>query len=338
MVSGVGRPLWSAASGNCREMRLGFSRLRPHAAPHRKCSPFRHFPPVLGRERGAALAVPLARGACRRFSADAFGETSPGAKEEERRELLRRLRLLPPDEQEDIWRDLQAPPGDGEEIPTPEAAQLMRYFAMVSVPYVGFGFADNLLMIIFGEQIEVKLGGVFHISTMVAAGFGNLFSDVIGLGLGGFIEQFSEKLGLQPHGMTPEQLTLKSSRIVGGLSALIGISVGCVLGMVPLVFEDQDKRRLHSLFNHMDMDNNGYLDENEMQAAFAKAHIYLTPSEISKLVKDADKDGDGRVDFTEFVEMFDKWKEDMQASLLTAKELEEMHKKKDETENSTKAE
>lgn len=322
-------------------MRFGLSRIHPPVVPHRKCLPARQFSHC--STRVIRLAVPFARGgACRPFSADAFGETSPGAKEaldakvHERQELLRKLRALSEDEQEDLWRDLQASPDDDAEIPRPEFGQLMRYFAMVSVPYIGFGFADNLLMIVFGEQIEVKLGGVFHISTMVAAGFGNLFSDVIGLGLGGFIEQFSEKLGLKPHGMTPEQLTLKSSRIVGGLSALIGISVGCVLGMVPLVFEDQDKRRLHSLFNHMDIDRNGKIDEAEMGAAFAKANIYLTPEEISALMKESDKDGDGCVDFAEFVEMFDKWKGDMQASLLTAKEQEERRKKKEEAEKRTK--
>lgn len=39
-----------------------------------------------------------------------------------------------------------------------------------------------------GESIDNSLGTMFHISTMAAAGLGNLISDVMGLGLSNSIE------------------------------------------------------------------------------------------------------------------------------------------------------
>lgn len=57
-----------------------------------------------------------------------------------------------------------------------------------AIPMVGFGFADNSIMIIAGEGIDTTIGAVFHLSTMAAAGLGNLFSDVLGLGLSNTIE------------------------------------------------------------------------------------------------------------------------------------------------------
>ena len=41
------------------------------------------------------------------------------------------------------------------------------------------------VMILAGEYLEIQLAGAFHLSTMAAAGFGNLLSDVVGLGVGG---------------------------------------------------------------------------------------------------------------------------------------------------------
>ena len=60
---------------------------------------------------------------------------------------------------------------------------------------VGFGFVDNCVMIASGEFLEVKLGAMFAVSTLAAAGLGNLVSDVVGLGAGGIIEAGASSLG-----------------------------------------------------------------------------------------------------------------------------------------------
>ena len=50
-------------------------------------------------------------------------------------------------------------------------------------------------MIASGEFLEVKLGAMFAVSTLAAAGLGNLVSDVVGLGAGGIIEAGASSLG-----------------------------------------------------------------------------------------------------------------------------------------------
>jgi len=46
----------------------------------------------------------------------------------------------------------------------------------------------------------------FHISTMAAAGLGNAFSDVVGIGAGSVVERWAERLGLPDHGLSHAQL------------------------------------------------------------------------------------------------------------------------------------
>ena len=62
--------------------------------------------------------------------------------------------------------------------------QLISTALAAGVPFVGFGFMDNAIMIIAGETIEVKLGLVLGITTMASAAIGNLLSDVAGVGMG----------------------------------------------------------------------------------------------------------------------------------------------------------
>ena len=40
------------------------------------------------------------------------------------------------------------------------------------IPFIGFGFLDNALMIIAGDYIDTTIGVTLGISTMAAAGFG----------------------------------------------------------------------------------------------------------------------------------------------------------------------
>merc|ERR1712150_31218 len=46
-----------------------------------------------------------------------------------------------------------------------------------------------------------------------------------------------------------------------------------------------------------------------------------TEHQLEELMKDADRDGDGSVDFDEFVVMFLKWKEDMKKRVMEADHL-----------------
>ena len=78
----------------------------------------------------------------------------------------------------------------------PTNHELMLVALESAIPFVGFGFVDNAVMIVAGDYIDVTFGVVLGISTIAAAGFGNLVSDVMGLGFGGVIETWAAKLGV----------------------------------------------------------------------------------------------------------------------------------------------
>jgi len=110
-----------------------------------------------------------------------------------------------------------------------------------SLPYVGFGFLDNFLMIIFGEYIEIYLGLAFGITTMAAAGLGNALSDMTGVGAAYYIERGFEKLGFHPPKLSLAQLQMRRTRYTTQAGRVIGIMVGCLIGMFPLLFFKKKK-------------------------------------------------------------------------------------------------
>lgn len=83
---------------------------------------------------------------------------------------------------------------------------------MNAVPFVGFGFLDNFIMIAAGDYIENVFGTFFCLSTMAAAGLGNTISDVVGIGSAHYIERGCEILGLRPPKLSTIQMEMKSSR------------------------------------------------------------------------------------------------------------------------------
>ncbi|KAK6053991.1 hypothetical protein COOONC_08504 [Cooperia oncophora] len=93
-------------------------------------------------------------------------------------------------------------------------AQTRALFLVNALPFIGFGFLDNMIMIIAGNYIDQELGALLCISTMAAAGFGNLISDVAGVGLAHYVESVFHKVGIRHPVLTSEQLG--SSRDVNG--------------------------------------------------------------------------------------------------------------------------
>ena len=71
----------------------------------------------------------------------------------------------------------------GEVAGTP--AMSLRQLGLIGVvsgiPMVGFGFVDNLLMILAGDAIDMSIGLTFGLSALAAAALGNAFSDVVGV-------------------------------------------------------------------------------------------------------------------------------------------------------------
>ncbi|XP_020490229.1 transmembrane protein 65 [Labrus bergylta] len=130
------------------------------------------------------------------------------------------------------------------EIAPPTAAQLRYVLLHNALPFVGFGFLDNCIMILAGTQIELSIGVILGISTMAAAALGNLVSDLAGLGLAGYVEALASRLGMQIPDLSPKQADMWQTRVSCHSGKAIGVGIGCILGMFPLLFfKDDDEKK-----------------------------------------------------------------------------------------------
>ncbi|XP_050521660.1 transmembrane protein 65 isoform X2 [Daktulosphaira vitifoliae] len=130
-----------------------------------------------------------------------------------------------------------------EAVPRPTRIQLFRVGLHNAIPFIMFGFLDNSVMLICGESIERTVGALVTISTMAAAAIGNTFSDILGIGSSYYVEQLVTKLGLKPPSLTPIQLDMSCSRHAANLGRTLGVTLGCILGMFPLLFKkDEDTK------------------------------------------------------------------------------------------------
>ncbi|XP_012263102.2 uncharacterized protein LOC105690120 isoform X2 [Athalia rosae] len=120
-------------------------------------------------------------------------------------------------------------------VPQPTRHDLFRVSLTNAIPFVGFGFLDNFFMIIAGDQIETSLGAVIALSTMAAAAFGNTISDILGIGSAFYVERLVQKIGFKAPKLTPIQLDLPKSRRAANLGRVLGVTIGCLLGMTPLL-------------------------------------------------------------------------------------------------------
>ncbi|XP_065485305.1 transmembrane protein 65 isoform X1 [Caloenas nicobarica] len=130
------------------------------------------------------------------------------------------------------------------EVAPPSPGQLRHVFFHNALPFVGFGFLDNAIMIAAGTQIELSIGVVLGISTMAAAALGNLVSDLAGLGLAGYVEALASRLGLSIPDLTPKQADMWQTRLSAHLGKAIGVTIGCILGMFPLLFIGDEEEKL----------------------------------------------------------------------------------------------
>ncbi|XP_028918261.1 transmembrane protein 65 [Ornithorhynchus anatinus] len=130
------------------------------------------------------------------------------------------------------------------EAPPPSPGMLRYVFIHNALPFVGFGFLDNAIMIVAGTQIELSIGVILGISTMAAAALGNLVSDLAGLGLAGYVEALAARLGLSIPDLTPKQVDMWQTRVSAHLGKGVGVAIGCLLGMFPLLFFGDDEEKL----------------------------------------------------------------------------------------------
>ena len=121
--------------------------------------------------------------------------------------------------------------------------QTLRWVAFTTgVPFIGFGFMDNAILIIAGDAIDTSLGVTLGISTLCAAAIGNIISDLAGIGFAASIEDFcATTLKLPVPILSTAQRQMRSVRMASQVGTAIGVTVGCVLGLIPLLFIDSNK-------------------------------------------------------------------------------------------------
>lgn len=177
----------------------------------------------------------------------------------------------------------------------PTCIQLRHKFIVSAVPMVGFGFMDNLVMLQVGEVLDSTIGVAFGMSTLTAAGFGQIFSDVSGVCFGGIIGSIVFKMGLPRSGLTATQQDLKSTKLASTAGAVFGVILGCLLGMSTLLFMDTSKAErlkrqatLDKVFSHVMMEG-----KNTMHADRSTLFFYDKESDglLSKFAVGVDSIG-----------------------------------------------
>jgi hypothetical protein len=138
----------------------------------------------------------------------------------------------------DAYRE--AHPEQNETSPPP-LRKLKGVFVGSAVPFIGFGIIDNAVMLVAGDQIDMTLGVSLGISTLAAAGLGNLLSDVGGVWAGGAIERASDRLGLPAPLLTRSEENHQRTKSTENLGSAFGVALGCLIGMLPLLLIDSSK-------------------------------------------------------------------------------------------------
>lgn len=145
-------------------------------------------------------------------------------------------------------------------------AQLRKVFLASAAPMLGFGFMDNFVMIQAGGAIDATLGVRLGLATMTAAALGQVVSDVSGVLFGGVVERMLTKIGIHAPNLTPAQRRLARCRNASTGGAVIGVTIGCLLGAFPLLLGDMDagekKRRMDEMKDTLDAMIHSTINDN----------------------------------------------------------------------------
>ena len=135
--------------------------------------------------------------------------------------------------------------------PAPPALKdwLIRFVSKFVGSFV-FGFIDNFIMVVAGGAIDAHIGGLIGgalgstVNTgMLAAGLGNTMSDAVGELASNSIESAMDKMGLDPQAVTDEEVAAGPlwMRFLDKQASVIGIILGCLVGLFPLFLEEEKK-------------------------------------------------------------------------------------------------
>lgn len=76
------------------------------------------------------------------------------------------------------------------------------------------------------------------------------------------------------------------------------------LGLMVRKMKDSDlDEELYEAFKVFDRDGNGFITSHELKNVMSGLGEYLTPEEVDDLVREADLDGDGQINYEEFIKL-----------------------------------
>lgn len=171
------------------------------------------------------------------------------------------------------------------------------------LPFVGFGFLDNATMILAGDFIDGTIGFYLHCSVLASAAMGNVVSGICGMQVHGLIDKAVQKLSINTPVLSEEQMKEKSVFFAGHIGGTIGILIGLVCGMVPLLFLDGDtnEKADYAMFCKWDTNGSGFIELPEFEKALHELGFQETKEEAKRIM---DKYGKGsRVDFEQFSQL-----------------------------------
>lgn len=121
---------------------------------------------------------------------------------------------------------------------------LVRFIKRASKMIV-FGFIDNFIMIVAGDAIDSNIAQTLGYSTMAAAGVGNMLSDIGGEVAGEKVEKTLDSMGFDIMPVSDEDMENEAvpgwMKFMDKNAGAFGVAIGCILGMVPLLFKENEE-------------------------------------------------------------------------------------------------
>ncbi|XP_009386769.2 calmodulin-like [Musa acuminata AAA Group] len=105
-------------------------------------------------------------------------------------------------------------------------------------------------------------------------------------------------------GLKPFQEELQGMISEGDVDGNGTIEFAEFLGLMAHKMKDIDsEEELKEAFKVFDKDQNGYISEAELRKVMMSLGEKLTDEEVAQMIREADLDGDGQVNFEDFVQM-----------------------------------
>ena len=199
----------------------------------------------------------------------------------------------------------------------PMAALLLIAFE-AGLPFVGFGFLDNAVMIVAGDMIDQSLGMWLHCSVMASAAMGNICSGFMGMQVHGLIEKVVHKLNLPTPVLSEEQRNSQRVFIAGHAGGTFGIALGLTLGMLPLLFiHDEDEKLEQAIFSKLDASNDGEVSAGELRKGLIEMGLTIDEETAAHLIATY-SNGRETLNFHNFKRMCEDLKEGRHAPKIPA--------------------